>query len=409
MADAYVGLDIGTTGIKAVAFDEDGRELAAAARPTPTHRAGARAEYDSSELWETACEVLREMNSQLVVVGHQARAIAPTSMAESGVLLDSVGTPLASVIAWFDQRTLPQAEWWAQNVGVEPTRRIAGVNPQAVFTASKMLWMREHTPEAWAAGSHWLLMADWMAYRLCGEMATDYSLASRTMLFDLEARDWSAELFEAAGLNRALMAPAIQAGSTLGRVQPDAAAATELPADVTVASGGHDHVCAAFGLGVTEPGMLLDSIGTAEAFFLVTGELDASGRIAGAGMSQGLHVAPERTFVMTGVQGGGGRIDERRRELGLDWGEFMSNAAQRNGPERAVIDELARDAQARISQLVAITGTTPEQQLVTGGGSRNPLLLAAKQELSGWPIEASDQPEASALGAAMLARAAVYS
>ena len=406
MADAYVGLDIGTTGIKAVAFDEDGRELAAAVRPTPTQRTGVHSDYDAEELWETACEVLSEANARLEAAGHRARAIAPTSMAESGVLIDGAGRPLAPVIAWFDQRTQTQAEWWARHVGAERTQRIAGVSPQAVFTASKMLWMQAHASEAWAAGCHWLLMADWMAYRLCGEMATDYSLASRTMLFDLEARDWSAELFEAAGLNRALMAPAVQAGSTLGRVQPDAAAATGLPAEVTVASGGHDHVCAAFGLGVTEPGMLLDSIGTAEAFFLVTGELDASGRIAGSGMSQGLHVAPERTFVMTGVQGGGGRIDERRRQLSLDWDEFMSNAVQRNGPERAVIDELARDAQARISLLVELTGTTPEQQLVTSGGSRNPLLLAAKQELSDWPIEASDQPEASAMGAAMLARTA---
>ncbi len=406
MADAYVGLDIGTTGIKAVAFDEDGRELAAAVRPTPTHRTGSRADFDAPELWETACEVLRETNSRLEAAGHRARAIAPTSMAESGVLLDSAGAPLAPVIAWFDGRTQPQAEWWARHVGVEPTQRIAGVSPQAVFTASKMLWMREHQPDAWAAGCHWLLMADWMAYRLCGEMATDYSLASRTMLFDLAARDWSAGLFEAAGLDRALMAPTIQGGTALGRVHFDAAAATGLPTGATVAAGGHDHVCAAFGLGVTEPGMLLDSIGTAEAFFLVTDELDTSGQVAGKDISQGLHVAPERTFVMTGVPDGGGRIDERRQQLGLDWGEFMSNAARRDGPERAVIDELAHDAQARISQLVAITGTTPEQQLVTGGGSRNPLLLAAKRHLSSWPIEVSEHPEATAMGAAMLARAA---
>lgn len=404
MSDAYIGLDIGTTGIKAVAFDADGCELAAAIRPTPTHHTGAETDYDADELWAVACEVLRDTNAQLTATGHRARAIAPTSMAESGVLLDGAGRPLAPIIAWFDGRTAPQAEWWSRNIGTERTQRIAGVSPQAVFTASKMLWMREHQPEAWAAGRHWLLMADWMAYRLCGQMATDYSLASRTMLFDLCVREWSAELFETAGLDRALMAPTVQAGTVLGRVQPDAASATGLPTGVEVASGGHDHVCAAFALGVTEPGMLLDSIGTAEAFFLVTGELDTTARVAGSGMSQGLHVAAERTFVMTGVPGGGGRIDARRQQLSLDWEAFMANATEHDGPERAVVIELARDAHERISHLVHVTGTIPERQLVTGGGSRNSLLLAKKQELSSWPIEVPDQPEATALGAAMLAR-----
>ncbi|WP_419943758.1 FGGY family carbohydrate kinase [Candidatus Poriferisodalis sp.] len=84
-------------------------------------------------------------------------------------------------------------------------------------------------------------MADWMAYRLCGEMATDYSLASRTMLFDLAARDWPAELFEAADLDRPLMAPTVRAGTTLGRVQPDAATMTGLPPERTfVMIGLHD-------------------------------------------------------------------------------------------------------------------------------------------------------------------------
>ncbi|MDE0134127.1 MAG: FGGY family carbohydrate kinase [Acidimicrobiaceae bacterium] len=407
MPDAYIGLDIGTTGIKAIAFDESDGELAAAIRPTPTHRSGETTDYDADELWETACDVLRDMNSQLAARGHRARAIAPASMAESGVLLDASGRPLAPVIAWFDQRTQQQTDWWAQRVGTGRTQQIAGVSPHAVFTASKMLWMREHQPEAWAAGRHWLLMADWMAYRLCAELATDYSLASRTMLFDLAARDWSAELFESADLDRALMAPTVQAGTALGRVQPDAATATGLPSDTVVAAGGHDHVCAAFALGVIEPGMLLDSIGTAEAFFLVTEELDTTGRVAGSGMSQGLHVAQERTFVMLGLHNGGGRIDAARQRLGLDWDTFMSNAAQPSSPERAVIVELARDAHERIAHLVDATGTTPKRHLVTGGGSRNPLLLAAKQELSSRPIEVSDQPEATALGAAMLARTAL--
>lgn len=403
MGDAFVGLDLGTTGIKAVAFDADNRQLASASVPTPTRRlANSGGEYDANELWAGACSVLTSVNEQLEVAGHRAIGLATASMGESGVLVDGTGSPVAPVIAWFDPRTEPQAQWWRESVGVEETHRIAALPPRAVFGAPKMLWTKTHDPSAWDAGRQWLNMADWAAFRLTGSVATDHSLASRTMLFDLANRQWSPALIEAAGLDASMLAPLIESGTEVGRVTPNAAAETGLAPGTVVGAGGQDHVCAALGLGITEPGMLLDSIGTAEAFFLVLDDVDTSGAVAAAGIGQGAHVVAGRTYAMTGLQQGGGRIDAARAESGLDWPEFLATENAQH-----VIEEVATAGHARIDSLLGATGAGQIRHVCTGGGSRNAALIDRKRELGGRPIVVASETEATALGAARLARRAV--
>lgn len=403
MAEVFVGLDLGTTGVKAVAFDAERRSVASATTPTPTHSlAAGGAEYDGDELWRAACEVLTRVTSELEPLGHRAVGVATASMGESGVLLDGQGRPVTPIISWFDQRTEPQAEWWRTHVGVDRTQTITGLTPRPVFGATKMLWTRDHLPEAWAAGVCWLNMADWATYRLCGEVATDLSLASRTLLLDVGNRQWSDELLDASGLDAGRLAPLVDSGDRVGRVMADAAQQTGLPVGAAVGAGGQDHVCAALALEVTAPGMLLDSIGTAEAFFLVTDGFDDSGAVAAAGISQGVHVAPHRTYAMTGIVPGGGRIDQARSESGLEWDAFMATAEA----ER-VITELAAEGQERIEVLLRATNSPTVQHIVTGGGSQNSRLIDRKRELGGRPIEVAAHQEATALGAALLAERAV--
>lgn len=403
LGDAYLGLDLGTTSIKAVAFDGGDREIAAASLPTPTQRlADGGAEYDADALWSTAAAVLRDVAAAVEHAGYRPLSIAVASMGEAGVLLDGFGRPVAPVIAWFDERTAPQAQWWIDVIGVEATRQITGLTPRLVFGAPKMLWTKQNLPDAWLAGERWLNMADWAAYRLSGEMATDHSIASRTMLFDLGERRWSQDLIEAADLDLSMLAPLIASGERVGSVSAEAAAETGLPAGLAVGAGGQDHVCAALALGVTAPGMLLDSIGTAEAFFLVTDDFDRSGRIAASGVNQGAHVAVGRTYAMTGLAQGGGRIDARRHELGLDWESFLATA-----DAETVIEEVAVDGQARISLMLEVAAPSDVRHVATGGGSRNSRLMERKRELGGRPIKVAEQTQATALGAAMLGRQAI--
>ena len=393
-----IGLDVGTTSIKAVAFDKQDRELSSASTPTPTTQlSGGGAQHDANELWARSCDVVRQVLDGL---DEQPIGIAVASMGEAGVLIDVEGRPLAPIIAWFDDRSDPQAQWWAEHVGVEKTQRITGLTPKPAFGATKMLWTRQHLPEEWTQGWRWLNVADWITYNLTGEMTTDFSLASRTMLFDVAARSWSQELITASDIDGSLLAPLIQSGATAGTVTPAASEVTGLSAGTVVGAGGQDHVCAALALGVTEPGLLLDSIGTAEALLCVTDGFDSSGRIAGAGISQGAHVEPGRTYAMTGFLGGG-RIDQQRRKLDLDWPRFL-----RTGEAKAVIDEVAAAGQDRVASIAAAARLDIQRQLVTGGASRINALITAKRSLTNHDLEVVAQPQATALGAAILARRA---
>jgi xylulokinase len=311
------------------------------------------------------------------------------------------------VIAWFDGRTQEQSKWWVEHVGDKRTSDITGLPVLPKFGMPKLLWIRQHAPEAWAATRHWLNIADWANYRLCGAIVTDHSLASRTMVFDLAARQWSDELLDAIDVPASMLGELVPSGEVIGAVHTDGSAATGLPVGLPVVSGGQDHVCAAYALGVTEPGHLLDSIGTAEALFLVTDGLDTKGNLAAAQIAQGAHVVADRTYAMVGLPQGGGRIDALRRQIGLDWDEF-NRQAEGAGPVRDVIDSVAVDSQALIDTLLRAAGVDRAvHHTATGGGVRNARLMRRKREIGGRPIDVPDVAEATSLGAALLAGRAI--
>lgn len=406
-ARALVGLDIGTTGIKAVAFDAAGTELAKVAEETPTHRtADGGGEYLAEEIWDSCCRVIRRVNRMLDEDGHEPVAIAAASIGESGVPLDPNGVATHPIIAWFDRRTEDQVHWWREHVGEERTTEITALPTRPVFGMLKLVWTREHAPEAFARTTRWLNMADYAAFRLSGAMITDHSLASRTLAFDIIEREWSTELLDAAAIPASMLGDLVPSGQVVGHVHDDAASATGLPTGTPVVSGGQDHVCAALALGITEPGDLLDSIGTAEALFMITDGPDCTGPIASAGISQGAHVVPGRTYAMTGLAQGGGRIDSVRRKLGLEWDAFLALAAK-GGPAHDVVEEVALVSQAAIDRLIEAVGRQPTRHLATGGGARNDLLLERKRAIGGRPIEVPDVGEATCLGAALLAGAGI--
>ena len=410
MSDAnpvLIGLDVGTTGTKAVAFDLAGAEIAANICPTPTtHLGNGRAEHDPEALWLTAAGVLRDVCAQLNALNATPIALGCSSMAEAGVLLDAHGTPTYPIIPWFDVRTTPQIEWWNQEIGSDQTAAISGVVPHPMFGLPKLMWIRDNEPEAFAAGRRWLNIADYIEYRLCGSMSTDYSLASRTLVLDLVNKQWSGALLEAVGIDDSLLAELRPAGSHIGDVHDVAAGQTALPVGLPVGRGGQDHVCAAYGLDITEPGMILDSIGTAEAFFAVRSAPDMTGRLWPDELNQGVHVAPDLFYVMTGTGDGAGRIDAHREALGVEFDSYLQ-AAQEPGPEREMIESLAIDGQLLFEKMAAAAAPQPVRHIATGGGARIALLMQRKRELGGRRIETSDVKESTCKGAARLAGDAI--
>lgn len=438
-----VGLDIGTTSIKAIIFDTQGQTVAQASLRTPTHypRPGW-AYFEPEELWQTTVQALRTAVAQ-VEQPNRITGIGVASFAETGVPLDEHGTAASGeAIAWFDNRTGPQADWLAQQIGPERLFAITGISLQPIFGLFKLLWLRDNQPEVFARTRLWLNMADYITYRLSGIPATDFSLASRMMGLDLHNLRWSEEILNIMGIAPSTLAPLQFSGTRLGLVRADVAATTGLPPSAQVAVGGHDHVCGALALGVTEPGDVLNSMGTAEAIFLPITKPLLDPQIGVQGYAQGVHVAGNY-YGMGGMYTSGACVDWFRESCaaGADYATLIQEAEQvpagslgayflphmrmANPPHldvlargafiglrtdvkrgalfRAVLEGLSYEIRNTLEPLIRYAGLPGVHKIyVTGGGAYNELMLRIKANVLNQTLAVVSVKEATALGAALL-------
>ena len=211
-----IGLDAGTREVRAGAFALDGRLLALARRPTPTTRPRPGwADIDADALWAATAAALREVVAALPR-GTEVAAVAAATVGEAGLPVDPHGRALRPIIAWFDIRAVGYARHWEEALGGARVYALSGQTIDGLFGANKAMWVRDHEPEVWGRAAAWLSTEDWLILKLTGAPATDYSVASRTMLFDRNRLDWSEELLAAAGLEARLMPPAGQSGTVAG-------------------------------------------------------------------------------------------------------------------------------------------------------------------------------------------------
>lgn len=438
-----LGIDAGTSRIRAIVFSLAGEVLAEGSAPTPTRTpAAGQGEHDPEALWQAAVTALRTAVAQ-VPAPSRIRGVAVGSMGEAGVLLDGKGTPRGPVLAWYDARPAAALRSLEREVGRERLHAITGLCPDPTFTACKLLWLRRHQPEALAAAVRWLPVSGWIAWRLCGVAAADLSLASRTLLLDIAAARWSDEMLALTGLDPALLPDLLPSGTRLGTVLPEVAAATGLPPDCAVGVGGHDHLCGLLALGADAPGVLLDSLGTAEALLLVVPEPSRAPALLAAGINQGrLQVDRPLTYLFGGLPTCAASIEWFRRlwpgtdhatliaeaeavppgahevmflpQLRLGSPPFpdpvarggflgLSDACDRGVLFRALLEGLALDSANQLELMRVLAGGVELARIqATGGGTRNPLLLRLKASLYGQPVLATEMPEATSLGAALL-------
>ena len=198
-APVLLGLDIGTTNLKGVCFSRAGESLARAQVHTPRHHPQEGwTEWDPFQIWETVIKLLRELLQRLPS-GYIPVGISVASVAESVVGIDKAGRPTGPIIAWHDQRSVSEAEWLRSRISEEEVFAITGSPIDATFSLCKMLWLQRQRPEQFDATVHWLFVADWIAFSLTGEMVTSTSLASRSLVFDISALEWSAQNITSCG------------------------------------------------------------------------------------------------------------------------------------------------------------------------------------------------------------------
>jgi len=267
----FLGIDVSTTGSKALLVDENGvvAATASAAHTLQTPRP-LWSEQDPAEWWQAVARAIRAALQQAGARGSDVRAVGLTGQMHGLVLLDEHGQVLRPAILWNDQRTQAQCDEIHRRIGRERFIQVSGNVALTGFTAPKILWVQENEPEVYARARHVLLPKDYIRFMLTGEYGMDKADGSGTVLFDLKRRNWSAELLEALGIPAAWMPPTFEGPEFTGKVTKTAASITGLDEGTPVAAGGGDQAAQAVGVGAVEPGVVALTVGTSGVVFATT-------------------------------------------------------------------------------------------------------------------------------------------
>lgn len=420
LSDVLIGLDVGTTRVKALAVDPSGAVLVQDERPTPWQHDGALSQIDPSELAAVCIALAGEVGT-----GHRVCGIGVTSVAETAVLIDETGKPCAPAFAWHD----PRGEWSPilEAVGATEFHCATGMKLNSKPSISKVLWQYEHVDGARNA-VRMFSVADWIVRELGGEEVAELSLVSRSGMFDIVEREpWTVanELVGALIPDRRIVAGE-HAGVGGGAI-PDVLRGAALT------SAGHDHQAAAFAMGASRHGALLDSLGTAEALLLTispsTREL--VGYFAERDINVGWGVIPDHLVVLAGMLTGlclervsamlGASTREQRAAIanaalrtdrsGVDLGitrmdhdrlEFNHDIAEFDPGLvwRVAVEDLTGHS-AEIQAIIEAQLGPHKDAMVTGGWLHDAMVRAAKQEQ--FPAFSTSQvAEPGALGAAFM-------
>jgi sugar (pentulose or hexulose) kinase len=423
-----LGVDVGTTRVKAVAVELDGNELAHVDRATPWAKHGLAVEMDPKELAHAIRAVVVDA-SESAAVGVRVLGIGVAGMGEAGVLVDGAGAPLNRIVAWHDPRG--DVDTVRSEIGVDAFQCSVGMPLDAQPSLVKLVWLLRAHPEL-AHAARFLSVPEWAVVCLGGAPVSELSLASRTGLLDVgEAAPFAGA---AALLGRDLLSELVLAGTPAGDACHEALPASVRGAVLTVA--GHDHQAAALAAGAARPKALFNSMGSAESLArCVNGVLDPKvvGRLVEQGMTVGLGVAVGRSGVLGGLRTGlvledvaqhlGAHDRESRLRLAddallVDPGDAPREVLSPDGDARLVPDLVAEGVAPAAIWAAAVRDLTaasmvllermavevgPHERVVIGGGwARNPSVLAEKRRRLG-EFTVSTVREPGARGAALLA------
>ncbi len=267
----FLGIDTSTTSSKALLIDEDGKVVGVAASPhTLQTPKPLWSEQDPREWWQAVSASIKQVLKETGVGPDAVAAVGLTGQMHGLVLLDEAGEVLRPAILWNDQRTQAECDEIHARIGKERFIQISGNVALTGFTAPKILWVQKNEPQIYSRACHVLLPKDYIRFKLTGEYAMDKADGAGTVLFDLKSRDWSPEILDKLGIDRAWMPPTFEGPAFTGRVTREAAAATGLKEGTPVSAGGGDQSAQAVGVGAVEPGVVALTVGTSGVVFATT-------------------------------------------------------------------------------------------------------------------------------------------
>jgi len=454
LPDYLLGIDIGTNSCKTALFDMKGRPVAKSSKEYAVHYSKPTwAEQDADVWWDATKTTVKEVlkaarNARRSVVG-----VGVDSQREAPVPLDAKGRKLDTSPIWLDMRTMPQVAAMKRLLSSRKVLETAGVPVDYFYSAAKMLWLKQERPRVFSRTKCFLFPKDYVIYKLTGEKATDFSMASRTMLLDIKKRRWSQEICDRLGISIDLLPRVVESTHVVGEVTSNASGLTGLEASVRVVSGGGDRPVEAVGAGVAETGQV--NIGTGTATVMTTPlpkpKVDLKGRVDCC-----CHVIPhmweyEPTILTTGASLRWFRDNfaqeeiEKGKRTGVDAYEYLSDLAAGVPPGseglfyypypmgakspkfntnakavffglslihtkahfvRSIFEGIAFQY-AETLELLRELGVQVKEASIVGGEARSELWNQIKSDVLGLPIKQPEVEDAAALGSAILAAVGV--
>jgi len=341
---SLIGLDIGTTGCKAIVFNRDGVITSQSAREYPILTPQPLwAEQDAEHVFTLAMDALQQA---LANVTDEPGALALSCQGEAMTPVDDTGRAIRHTILGMDTRTFAENEWLAETFGSDALFNRTGMAMHTVNTLPKLLWLKKNEPDVWQQADQFLLYEDFFIRKLTGQAVISHCLASRTQMYDIAHESWAEDILEKCGIDSKQLGKLAE-GNVVGELSPSIRDKLGLSKPVLVAAGGHDQACAALGSGVIQNGLAMVSTGTAEVVEVAMNEPKLKPALQNGGISVYKHVVPDLYLAMTLNHSGGlslrwfrdqfGQFEiQKADEKNTDaYDELLANAP--DGPTRLMV------------------------------------------------------------------------
>ena len=449
MQTYVLGIDVGTSGTRAVMVDAEGRIVASATEehaPFASPQIGW-AEQDPEDWWRACGVAVRKALAGAALRPDQIACVGFSGQMHGAVMLDQADQVVRPALIWCDVRTEKQCRELTEKIGAQKLIQLTCNPALPNFTLTKFLWVRENEPQNWKRVRSVMLPKDYVRFRLTGERATDMADASGTLLLDVANRRWSGEVMQAAGIEPSLLPRLFESPEICGRVSAAGAAATGLPAGTPVVAGAGDQAAGAVGMGIVAPGAVSATIGTSGVVFAATDRpsLDSRGRlhtfchavpgrwhVMGVTQAAGLSLRWFRDTFGAGATGVNDSRDPYQRLTaeaagvpagsdGLLWAPYLmgertphldpnARAAligltashTRGHVVRAILEGVAFSLRDSFT-LFAEMGVPVRNIRLGGGGARSSLWRQIQADVYGHQVEVLEAEEGAAYGAAILA------
>jgi len=447
-----MGLDVGTTACKAIIFDLEGNIKGYSSNGYDVIiKKPNWAEQDPEKVWKTIRNVVRKVIEETRL--KEIKAICVSVQGDAVIPVDKKIRPLHNAILGMDYRSIRETQLCSELIGERELFNITGMRPHPITSLTKILWFKENTKDIYKEAYKFMTYADFVNSKLGTQPYIDWTMASRTMAFDLLKREWSEYILEKVLVDKDLLSTPIPSGEIIGEISPEVAEDTGLPKGCLIVSGGHDQTCAGIGAGCIREGIAVDSHGTAEVLSTTLNEPVFNDYMYESYYPCYLHVKKDMYFTFSLNHVGGillewykdniGYFEEKEaQELGRDayeliiskakegpsnllilphfngsgtpWCDISSKGAilgltlssTRHDIAKAILDSLVYELRINM-EMMRKAGIKIEEIRAVGGGAKSSIWLQIKADILGCKITTLKTREAACLGAAITAGTAI--